>query len=547
MSLNRTPPRSYTQTPATASQDSVQICSVCGEPMLENQDCLILNECSHNFHRVCVETSMSTSSECPTCKRPCQLSDLRKYIFIGNNTLIQDAASAIGTSNMDDIPSVANAPSKPTVRSKGRGARAHYNTRSRGLFQEQQNSILDVTQENHNFTPDRNQRGSNTFQPSRNGDNTTSFVDYTHINRMIEQNLLKILGNLNLVPPYGQNCNQPHENNPGFVSAPRQNSNVATSNAYNANPQGLLTSLQASENPQADLLATTPSSLRASFTTDKISAIIQSWNLKFDGSQNGLHIDEFLYRVQSLTLDTFDGDFSVVCKNLQILLTGKARDWYWRYRKQVPSIQWETFCASIKSQYRDSRTAYDIREEIRNRKQKQGESFDVFFDTISAMMDRLPTPMTEAEIVEILIRNLRPEIRQEILYVPVKDVSHLRNLVQMREHFLNDEHVRRNLFNRSSQNYLSRRQIAGIDFSREINDVVGETEMSVDALQEYQKRTKCWNCDQLGHHWENCLEDRQVFCYGCGTKKIYKPNCTNCLTKKNPKNFNPHIPISERN
>lgn len=34
---------------------------------------------------------------------------------------------------------------------------------------------------------------------------------------------------------------------------------------------------------------------------DKITSIIQNWNLRFDGSSTGLNVDEFLYRVRSLT------------------------------------------------------------------------------------------------------------------------------------------------------------------------------------------------------------------------------------------------------
>lgn len=42
----------------------------------------------------------------------------------------------------------------------------------------------------------------------------------------------------------------------------------------------------------------------------------------------------------------------------------------------------------------------------------------------------------------------------------------------------------------------------------------------------------CWNCDQLGHHWQDCLYDRTVFCYGCGAKQVYKPNCLKCNAKR---------------
>lgn len=542
MSLGRTPPRSHLPPPSVAATgtDPVEICSICGEQLMETQDCLIINECSHCFHRVCIETSLASSSECPICKRACQLSELRKYIFLASNLPLQDTGASISGTNINTNTSITNVPhSKPPGKGKARGGQAHYNTRSRGLFHDPKTSFLNLTQENHNNTPERNQRigNNNVSQTPVNRDNTSANfdVDYEQINRMIEQNLTRLLGNLNIIPPLGQSINPI----PG---------NDYNSNPMAANAPAVLSPLQSVNNQNANGFSTTPSSLRLPFTSDKISAIIQSWNLKFDGSQNGLNIDEFLYRVQSLTLDTFNGDYSVICKNLQILLSGKARDWYWRYRKQVQSVLWETFCDNIRSQYRDCKTAYDIREEIRNRKQKQGETFDVFFEAVSAMMDRLSSPMSEVELIEILTRNLRPEIRQELLYVPVKTISHLRNLVQIRENFLNDDHVRRNLVGRGPNNYLPRRQIAEVDFSPDFEDtnMVVETEKSVNALQEYPHQSKCWNCDELGHHWQDCLQDRQIFCYGCGAKKVYKPNCVKCNTRKMSKNSRPIVPTEEQ-
>lgn len=67
----------------------------------------------------------------------------------------------------------------------------------------------------------------------------------------------------------------------------------------------------------------------------------------------------------------------------------------------------------------------------------------MFFDAISSIMDRLPTPMAEEELIEILQRNLRPEVRQELLFLKITSVSQLRQLVQTREHFLNEEYVRK--------------------------------------------------------------------------------------------------------
>ena len=178
-----------------------------------------------------------------------------------------------------------------------------------------------------------------------------------------------------------------------------------------------------------------------------------------------------MYRLKSLTNDNFNGDFSIICKNLQILLAGKARDWFWRYHKQEKGvIDWNEFCQFIRSQYRDFRSTFDIREETRNRKQKPGETFDLFYEAVSSIMDRLPSALSEMELIEIITRNLRPDIRKELLYVPINSISHLRKLVQMRETFYDAEDVKRNFNIRNINPHTVRRHVAEIDLELDNDD-----------------------------------------------------------------------------
>lgn len=84
-----------------------------------------------------------------------------------------------------------------------------------------------------------------------------------------------------------------------------------------------------------------------------------------------------------MTRENLNNDFSQLCKNLPLLLTGKAQDWYWRYHKQVNQIEWESFCAALKYQYKEFRSNFDIKEEIRSRKMKPNENFEAFYEAIS--------------------------------------------------------------------------------------------------------------------------------------------------------------------
>ena len=447
------------------------------------------------------------------CKHICQLNELRKL----------------------RISSKAQS-SRIISKSKTRGALAkRYNTRcsNRNIPQDFNQSVsnfdsnIPQAQVNEDNQLDPNilnsplHNTSQAVQPTN--ENNQSFdIDYEKINRMIEANVTRILQNISIGPTNYNNNDQPNNLQSSIHPSQAQRPNSNHNNPYLLSP------------------IANSNSNSSSVHADKITSVIQNWNIKFDGSSTGLQVEEFLYRIKSLTKDTFNGDFSVICRNLHILLTGKARDWYWRYHKQVDAINWNDFCNALRCQYKSYKSSFDIREEIRNRKQKLGETFDSFFDSILSIMDHLPIPMSDAELIEILARNLRPEIRQDLLYVPIHSISHLRKLVQMRENFLSDETVQKNLHvTRSPNSAFGRKYISEINATEEVNlDLNVDTDCSIEAIHSSEIKSKCWNCDEIGHHWENCLEKRSIFCYGCGTKNVYKPNCVKCAANKQQQSKN---------
>ncbi|KAI8116182.1 hypothetical protein CVS40_11707 [Lucilia cuprina] len=524
MSVMYTPQKSQDQAQSSAADPSANenVCIVCRDNIIDTQEILIIVTCSHEFHRNCIESALSQSAECPQCKCACDLADL--VVKRADNTLPKNSPR----------PKSGN-PS----RGKPRGAMAkkHFTrnyTKSLGQEFAQQSSFdtngshvviqnderISSPQMDHSFNRPGNL--AEPFPQTNNSQNITNAVDYSQISQMIENTVTRLLGNLNILPnPTNQNRNfqanvrptqpQPVSSNNQFLQPPQ----------YNPEP--------VRQNFSGNQFLDPNYSLKI----DKITAIIQNWNIKFDGSANGLTVEEFLYRVRSLTTENFGGDFNIICKHLPMLLTGKARDWYWRYHKQVDRIDWTEFCAALRYQYKNFKSNFDVREEVRNRKMRPGETFEVFYDNICSMLDRLETPMPESELVEILTRNLRPDIRHELLYVPIYSIAHLRKLVQMRENLLADDYFKRHTPSKPATLPIPRRAVAEVDFDEDKPvDITNSYEHSVDAIRQGPNVLKCWNCEELGHHWEDCVKDRIVFCYGCGTKNIYKPQCPRCSARK---------------
>ncbi|XP_073835483.1 uncharacterized protein [Musca autumnalis] len=270
---------------------------------------------------------------------------------------------------------------------------------------------------------------------------------------------------------------------------------------------------------------TNSSSSDLSSRPDKVLQIMSNWKLKFNGGLNGLSVGNFIYRVEALTSQTLHGSYDLLCGNASSLFDGKANDWFWRYHRSVDHIRWNDLCRALRDQYQDSRTDVDIRELIRERKQKANESFDSFYDSIVALTDRLKAPLSDGELVEILRRNLLPEIQHEILNIEIKSLQVLRDTCRRREFFMQDMRRKHGL-TVSKPVPLSKRifevDIDEVEFPA---DVVPPTE-ELSALH-----LVCWNCGKGGHRYQDCLEERTVFCYGCGTPKVYKPNCAKCLSK----------------
>jgi len=50
-------------------------------------------------------------------------------------------------------------------------------------------------------------------------------------------------------------------------------------------------------------------------------------------------VDNFIYRVEALTNQTLEGNFSILSRNASVHFEGKAYEFYWRYYKSVNRVQ----------------------------------------------------------------------------------------------------------------------------------------------------------------------------------------------------------------
>lgn len=255
---------------------------------------------------------------------------------------------------------------------------------------------------------------------------------------------------------------------------------------------------------------------REPFYAEKVLNIIRNWRLKFTGHDSQMTVEEFVYRVNTLTSSHLGGDFSLLCKHAHSLFDGKALDWFWRYHKRNNNLDWFSLTGALRNQYRDDSCDYELLEDIRRRKQKPNENIEEYLEIISAMTDRLKTPMTDRDLCGILICNLRSEIRHELLHLNIDSVFELRREVRKHEKFMLE-------LRRSTKGRVS-------ELSENKDDFTPGASRELDICA-VRSDVKCWNCDKIGHTFFDCLEVRRIFCYGCGLLNVYKPTCPNCCKR----------------
>ncbi|XP_046808372.1 uncharacterized protein LOC124420207 [Lucilia cuprina] len=282
------PPLPPSTQPLTQSNIGT-ICCLCGIRMDEKIECLLIVKCNHYFHRACIENYLSKENKCPVCMIACELADLQIVSFPVKK----------GRPNKNTSGAVPKqCPTRSVIRnlfneSNPSGAS---NTPSRLRTSNRTDDNIQPASRNEsvNFLPNSNQ---------------TLAVDYNEINKMIEINITKILQNLNLITNTSQHPTVYNMTQ----NIPQNQSNLAPRMESESNFLN---------NPNLNM----PSSSYVGYQNDKVASIIQNWGLKFDGSSTGLTAEEFIYRLKSITRDTFNSDSTIICKNLHILLVGKARD-----------------------------------------------------------------------------------------------------------------------------------------------------------------------------------------------------------------------------
>ncbi|XP_030555645.1 uncharacterized protein LOC115769252 [Drosophila novamexicana] len=478
------------------------ICNICDQP-LSQADLTAVSPCKHKFHYPCITESLRESNHCPTCKRLCTFNQLA----LSNNNLQAELSAA---DQLVDIATHEEASENSSTGNRGRGrtSRISNAVQRRGMVtRSQQRSQLaplpnicaseaSVSHEapKAQSVEDINQiiQAAMQRQQQQLMQDLTALIQGQLSTRQVDSNSHHS-GRERVFTPPGE---------PVFIADRNQNTSSSSghiNNQYNGNAR----------RPNASVLP------------DKVPNIIQSWRIKFDAARDGLQTDEFLYRVRALAQQNLNGDYQLLCDHLHLFFGGKAVEWYWRFHRACPQFTWDEFCREFRKKFDDIDTDMDIWEAINSRRQGDKETFEEYQFQVERLVSRLKTIISEESLVRLLIRHSKPHLRYELMHLGINTLARLREAIRTHEQF--SKQVKplsvKNIFPQRST-------VSQLD-----NGSDAEELDEVSALQ--HKQMKCWNCAKSGHRFEDCLEARIIFCYGCGMKNTYKPNCPTCNPSEN--------------
>lgn len=251
---------------------------------------------------------------------------------------------------------------------------------------------------------------------------------------------------------------------------------------------------------------------------------LEKWKISYDGTGS---VSDFLFKVETLCTRSKCSDEHLL-SNFHILLEGRAESWYWLFSRQNRNITYAFLRNALIKEFEHSESDHEVLLKISLRKQQFKETYDDFHASVVAMNLRLQNPLPDVTLIDIMKRNLNPNLRFLMFNSDSRDINDFRDIARKAEKVLRETKLQ-------TSNIVTSRNINEIDTL--LPEVCGSeyVDPQVEALKLPNKKfnhdysgIKCWNCLEFGHSYIYCSEEiKKPFCFKCGQKGTLTPKCPN--------------------
>lgn len=252
--------------------------------------------------------------------------------------------------------------------------------------------------------------------------------------------------------------------------------------------------------------------------------------LAFDGKRDG-SVRIFLQGFEQVVEQIGVAD-SIALEVLPELFKGEARTWFMAFGNTVETL--ESFKELLTAAFVPPAYDTQLRKEIQNRTQAMNEVIDVYVAKIVASNKLLSSPMTENELVNMILGNLSPLYICEVIKARPKTLNDLLVAGRVVEEICS---AQSNYVAPKSQgvttDLLSVGKPAGKQGS-EINvSPVGASFACPEKSPGRSREVSCYKCGKAGHFANRCPGAR---CFHCGAQGISTRLCSCRRSKTEPGN-----------
>lgn len=255
---------------------------------------------------------------------------------------------------------------------------------------------------------------------------------------------------------------------------------------------------------------------------------VENWDIVFSGDARSIQVEDFLNKVKKLAKHERVSKRELLDR-IHYKLKGEASDWW--FTREDHCTTWEKFESEIRFRFGNPNRDRGIRSQLRELRQKRGETFVAFVTEVEKLNQCLKHPHSSRTIFEIVWEGMRPHYRSKLATTRVRNLEHLLDLNHRIDAndlslYRTGQNTRNEVHNLDAQSYSENENSSSDEYAvntlQRKTKTGRETQKAVPVTNAPRSQTvdesavKCWNCQKVGHHWRTCKETKLIFCYACG-------------------------------